>query len=113
SGRDAFARWLRTPPGAEHIRFPLLLTIEFGRHLPAGELAGFVRDHRDAHASRLAGYERLHSEAINSESADPYAMATLEFGITYERAVLAWFEALPPEIQGAENDEIQDTSSLR
>jgi DNA-binding PadR family transcriptional regulator len=30
--------------------------------------------------------------------ADPYTMATLDFGVRYERAVLEWFEALPPEI---------------
>jgi DNA-binding PadR family transcriptional regulator len=109
AGRDAFARWLSTSPGAEHIRFPLLLTIEFGRHLPSEVLARFVRDHRAAHVSRLAGYERLHREMTDSENADLYAMATLEFGISYERAVLAWFEALPPEIQGTTNVETQDS----
>ncbi|MBA2276727.1 MAG: hypothetical protein H0W06_03085, partial [Chloroflexia bacterium] len=29
---------------------------------------------------------------------DPYTLATLEFGLAYERAVLAWFDALPPAI---------------
>ena len=98
--RDAFERWIRTAPATEHIRFPLLLTIEFGRHLPAELLAGFVRDHQAAHAGKLAGYERLRSEATRSGNADPYAMATLDFGISYERAVLAWFKSLPSQIKG-------------
>ena len=29
------------------------------------------------------------------EEIDPYAVATLEFGIVYERAVLQWFDQLP------------------
>jgi len=27
-------------------------------------------------------------------------MATLDFGLAYERAVLAWFDQLPPAIRG-------------
>jgi hypothetical protein len=29
------------------------------------------------------------------EEIDPYAVATLEFGIIYERATLDWFDQLP------------------
>src|SRR4051812_37628519 len=34
AGREAFREWIATEPGAENIRFPLLLTVLFGRHLP-------------------------------------------------------------------------------
>jgi hypothetical protein len=78
----------------------LLLTIEFGRHLPAGRLAGFVHHHRAAHARKLAEYEHLHRAALESGHRDPYAIATLDFGIAHERAALDWFEQLPPEIRG-------------
>lgn len=109
AGREAFAQWIRTPPGPDHIRSPLLLTVEFGRHLPPDVLADFVRDRRTAHAGKLAGYERLHSDAKAAGNADPYAMATLEFGIAYERAALTWFDELSPVIRGTTNDQPRDS----
>jgi len=102
AGRAAFASWAEREPGPESIRFPLLLTLAFGRHLPPGRLAAIVGRHRAAHAARLAGYERTRT-AIETAGMgdDPYAQATLEFGVGYERAVLAWFDRLPPAIRGA------------
>jgi len=101
AGRAAFAAWVDREPGPETIRYPLLLTIGFGRHLPPERLAAFVRDHRAEHARRLARYEQLHEagRAAGSQP-DPYARATLEFGLAYERAVLAWFDQLPPAVGG-------------
>ncbi len=99
-GRSAFARWIDHEPGPEHIRFPLLLTIEFGRHLPAERLHAFVRHHRAIHARRLAQYQQVHQGALDSGHQDPYAIATLQFGLAHERAALEWFEQLPPEIRG-------------
>jgi DNA-binding PadR family transcriptional regulator len=101
AGRDAFAEWLAREPGPETIRFPLLLTILFGRHLPPERLAGFVATHRRVHADRLADYQRQRAELGDAiAAAEPYAIATLDFGIAYEQAVLDWFDALPPAIKG-------------
>ncbi len=98
-GREVFADWVRKPPSTENIRFPLLLTLAFGRHLPAHLLASFVTRHRYIHTDRLAAYERQRDEMPPGyERIDPYAVATLEFGITYERAVLQWFGELPPSL---------------
>ena len=94
AGRAAFREWLQQPPGAEQIRYPLLLTIAFGRHLPPARLASFVAEHRVIHEQRLAGYRALKAEA--GEHLDDYATATLDFGIRYEAAVLDWFDHLPP-----------------
>jgi DNA-binding PadR family transcriptional regulator len=99
AGRAAFAEWVGREPGPEIIRYPLLLTIAFGRHLPAERLAEFVSAHRAVHAARLETYERTHTEVM-AEGGDPYARATLEFGLTYERAVLTWFDGLAPEVGG-------------
>ncbi|HEU4421078.1 MAG TPA: PadR family transcriptional regulator [Pilimelia sp.] len=102
TGRKAFAEWAARAPGHETIRFPLLLTVMFGRHVPPEHLAAFVTEHRSAHAERLAHYERRQAQPWEGPAeAEPYARATLEFGLAYERAVLAWFEALPPTITGA------------
>lgn len=96
AGRAAFAEWIDQEPGRELIRFPLLLTLSFGRHLPPERLAAFVETHRAVHAQRLADYETQHAAArAAGADADPYALATLEFGLAYERAVLDWIDRLP------------------
>jgi DNA-binding PadR family transcriptional regulator len=104
AGRAAFAEWIERPPGPETIRFPLLLTVLFGRHLPAERLAGFLDTHRASHAQRLAFYEAA-AAGLTEEAAaeEPYAVATLRFGLAYERAVLDWFDALPAGLGSASN----------
>lgn len=100
AGRAAFLEWLGHEPGPEQIRYPLLLTMHFGRHLPPGRLAAFVAEHRARHLARLAGYER--KRLPSGDQMDASAQATLDFGIIYERAVLAWMAALPAELTGTE-----------
>ena len=63
AGREAFAAWIDREPGPENIRFPLLLTIEFGRHLEPERLAAFVHAHRADHARCLARYEAMQHAA--------------------------------------------------
>ena len=105
AGREAFAAWIDQEPGPEHIRFPLLLTVSFGRHLPPARLRAFVEQHRRVHAARLADYERQHAEATAPGiDPDPYALVTLEFGLAYERAVLGWFDQLPSRLPGWSTD---------
>ncbi len=102
-GRAAFAAWVAEPPGNELIRFPLLLTIVFGAHVPPETLSAHVAHHRDIHARRLAEYETHQAAALLAPSAQrpsPYQWATLEFGLRYERAVLDWFDTLPADIRG-------------
>jgi DNA-binding PadR family transcriptional regulator len=99
AGRAAFGAWASEEPGLETIRFPLLLKMSFGRFLPPERLASFLRSHRDIHARRLADYE-AHLAEGESEGRDVYREATFAFGIAYERAVLAWFDALPAELRG-------------
>ncbi len=101
SGRAAFAEWIDHDPGPEHIRFPLLLTMMFAAHLPGHRVAAIVAAHRAMHAERLAGYQRDEAEVRADPDADPFALATLEFGLCYERAVLDWFDRLPALIPEA------------
>jgi DNA-binding PadR family transcriptional regulator len=95
AGRKAFADWIAREPGPEIIRFPLLLTVLFGRYVTPERLAEVVAGHRKVHAERLAAYERARAERVRAEGVeDPFGAATLDFGIRYERAVLDWFEAI-------------------
>ena len=93
AGRAAFATWAARGPGAETIRIPLLLAVCFGHYLPPDRLAATLARHRASHAARLAAYEA--ERAGCDWSAQPYGLATLDFGIAYERATLAWFDTLP------------------
>jgi len=102
SGRAAFAEWVRREPGPENIRFPLLLTMVFGRHLEPERLAEIVAHHRQRHCERLIRYEEMRGAALGApDEPDVYRMATLSFGLHYERAVLDWFDELPAAIRGA------------
>lgn len=99
AGRVAFAAWVKRQPGEETIRFPLLLTVAFGRHLPPQRLAAFLAHHRAMHQTRLATYEEQQAAGrAAGDAADPFVLATLDFGLAYERAVLSWFDGLPASI---------------
>ncbi len=97
TGREAFRDWLEQEPGQEQIRYPLLLTLAFGRHLPAERLAEFLGHHRANHEHQLRTYleERSSAEAAGARPRD---LITLDFGIRYETAVLDWFDHLPGEL---------------
>lgn len=107
AGRAAFKEWASQEPGPETIRFPLLLTISFGRHIEPDQLAAFIARHRAIHARRLAEYE-AHRDEAGEDERDIYGEATLAFGLAYERAVLAWFDSLPPELRPAQAEEADD-----
>jgi Virulence activator alpha C-term len=76
--------------------------VSFGRFLPPDRLATFLRQHQEAHAELLRTYEsQLRELGAEGSETDPFARATLEFGIAYERAVLDWFAASAPAITAA------------
>ena len=100
TGRAAFREWVVREPGMEQVRFPLLVTIMFARHVPPQRLAEIVAAHRTAHEERLAAYRERREELRNTAASDEFRLATLEFGLQYERAVLAWFDALPKLLSG-------------
>ncbi len=100
AGRAAFAEWVDAPPGPDQVRIPLLLTIAFADHLPADRLAELVAGQREVHEERLARY-REHQAALSRADGVPAArLATLEFGLRHEEAVLDWFDALPGLLRG-------------
>ncbi|MFD8395945.1 PadR family transcriptional regulator [Streptomyces sp. NPDC059680] len=90
-GREAFALWIATPPGAEQIRYPLLLTIAFGGHIDRARLQCYVDHHRTEHQHRLKAYQAR----LGTGATDAYQRATLAFGVRYEEAVIAWMDDLP------------------
>jgi len=93
NGRAAFAEWIVREPAPEVIRFPLLLTINFGAWVGSERVLDFAAHQRPAHEERLAAYRELEKVAV--EYGQPFVGATVAFGIHYERAVLAWMDELP------------------
>ena len=106
AGRRAFREWLAQPPGEEQIRYPLLLTLAFARHLDEAKLAAFLASHRAVHAARLETYHQTRS-AAQAAGATPRDLVTLDFGIRYETAVLDWFDHLPADL-GTRRGRVRD-----
>jgi DNA-binding PadR family transcriptional regulator len=98
AGREAFREWIEAEPGTEQIRYPLLLKLAFGRHLRPDLVAEFVASHRQIHAERLEQYRALVPGL--TAAGERFALATLDFGIRYETAVLEWFDHLPAVLDG-------------
>lgn len=94
-GREAFRAWAAQTPRDETIRFPLLLAVALGRHADPDVLADHLAAHRDRHADRLEAYDQAWAAATASTDPDAHAMATLDFGRSYERMVVDWFDRLP------------------
>lgn len=104
AGRQAFAAWVARPPAEETIRFPLLLAVAFGGHQDQTLLRSHLAAHHEIHRKRLADYEvRARAALAAGEQADPWAGATLDFGLRYERMVLEWFDGLPALLPGGED----------
>jgi len=97
AGRHAFQSWLEQEPGQEQIRYPLLLTLAFARHLHPNQVTEFLSRHRAVHSARLQAYqdERAAAEAVGATARD---LITLDFGLRYETAVLDWFDHLPRDL---------------
>jgi hypothetical protein len=99
SGRDRYRSWLTRQLPDDTIRIPVLLAVSFGSVLDPHELKELLGRNRDAHRERLAEYEQLHADLAPLQDDDPWARATVSFGIAYERAVLDWFTTLPPSVR--------------
>jgi DNA-binding PadR family transcriptional regulator len=96
AGKRAFRAWISQPPGPEQMRFPLLVTLWFGRHLDRDTLAAFLDAGRREHDERLRLYRAVADRVPRD---DPHTAAVVGFGLAYEQAVLEWLDdlrATPP-----------------
>jgi DNA-binding PadR family transcriptional regulator len=91
AGKRAFRAWIAQEPGPEQIRFPLLVTLWFGRHLDRDTLARFLDANRREHEKRLRLYRKV-AERVPPD--DPHTGAVVGFGLAYEQAVVAWLDDL-------------------
>ena len=89
AGKRAFTTWLGEPVGREHHRSPLLLRTAFAGRATAAQRRALFTAERGVHEHTLAAMR----EQQKASPGDRYANATLEFAITYERALLRWIDA--------------------
>ena len=96
AGKRAFRAWLAEDPGADHARNPLVLRVGFGAHHQAGAVAPLVADARTRHQEQLAT-NRSRVTQLKKEGGDPFQLATAEWGVSYERALLRWLDTVPTD----------------
>jgi DNA-binding PadR family transcriptional regulator len=96
-GREAFREWVNTPPEPENLRIPLLLRLTFADEIDPARLHQTLSEHRDLHARRLEEYHQLDGQ-LTAGGVPIEARVTLAYGISYESAVLRWFEELPDSL---------------
>jgi DNA-binding PadR family transcriptional regulator len=93
AGKRAFSRWLAEPAGRDQLRNPLLLRAAFGGLHNSKQLAELYEAQGEVHSARLA---ELREELKAAKKADDqFQVATLEFAITYQRALLKWLDSAP------------------
>lgn len=93
AGKRAFSRWLSEPAGRDQLRNPLLLRAAFGGLHNQNQLAELYATQGEVHSNRLAELREELKAAKKSD--DPYRVATLEFAIAYQRALIKWLDAAP------------------
>ncbi len=91
AGERAFTAWIARDPAEGLRRFPLLLTVFFGNHVPREELARMLRIQRAQHEAKLAEFRRR-LPAVEPEH--PYPALTLRFGIMNEEMILKWIDSI-------------------
>jgi DNA-binding PadR family transcriptional regulator len=99
AGRSAFRRWVNTNPEPENLRLPLLLRLTFSDAIDSDRLTEMLTTHRQAHVARLKEYKALDRQ-LAAHGVPQEHRVTLGFGISYEEAVLAWFDRLPAALTG-------------
>jgi hypothetical protein len=73
------------------LRLRIALSVFFGQHLSAAELAGFVAHAQARHRQQLHVYQAL----LESMAADPDCDDTvLQLGIAYETMMLHWLKTV-------------------
>jgi DNA-binding PadR family transcriptional regulator len=93
SGKRAFGRWLSEPVGRDQLRNPVTLRVAFGKLHDEQQLAELYRDAEKYHAEALAEAREQAKEA--GRDGDEFAVAALNFAISYHRAAQAWLKSAP------------------
>jgi len=93
AGLEALRGWLATPETEPtEIRDTALLKLFFGGLGDPEGVAALARSQHEAHERKLELYEKL--EATAARGRDEHSLATLKFGLAYERAAVAFWKSI-------------------
>jgi DNA-binding PadR family transcriptional regulator len=92
-GRAAFATWISAPPGPILMRWPLALTMYFGKYVDDAKLREVVAVQRARHAATLTTLRGLRS-VVRAPAGDPHVAAVLELGIGFHQLVIEWLDTV-------------------
>ena len=93
AGRQAFERWIAQIPGDIVMRFPLALSMYFGEHIDAAQLAAILEEHRARHSAEIARLRAFAPEVSATDS--PHLAEVLRLGIMFHDVILRWIETSP------------------
>ncbi|MBA2416850.1 MAG: PadR family transcriptional regulator [Geodermatophilaceae bacterium] len=94
AGKRAFVAWLSEPAGPDQSRNPVLLRLGFGPNHSADQLRTLVTGAKAAHEQALGRHKETVTRLRQGKDAS-FALATAEFGVAYEKAVLKWLDTVP------------------
>ena len=94
TGKRAFTRWLNEPAGRDQLRNPLLLRAAFGELHNTKQLAELYESQHEEREAKLEELKVQFKEA-KKQQADSFLLSTLDFAITYQKAVLKWLASAP------------------
>ena len=94
AGKRAFTRWLGDPAGRDQLRNPLLLRAAFGELHTEKQLEELYESQREEREAKLEELKLQIKEAKKQE-ASAFHLSTLEFALTYQKAVLRWLTSAP------------------
>ena len=104
SGRAALDAWLARPTEEPtEVRDLGLLKLFFGALAGPGDVATLAERQRDAHAERLAVYEKVRDAHVDRSAS--FQASTVGLGLAFERAAVAFWEEIlhdPPEHAGTD-----------
>lgn len=94
AGKRAFSSWLSQPVGPDYSRNPVLLRLGFGMHHDGAQLSALVAAAKSEHQEALQRHRSTLAE-LKKDGGDRFALASTEFGVAYEKAILKWLDTVP------------------
>jgi DNA-binding PadR family transcriptional regulator len=91
AGRTAFESWAEQGPGKANLRLPLLLFTTLGKHIGRDRMLDILRAERKVQAAQVRTLSAVRV-TFESSGADPYSIATVDYGATMARASLRWID---------------------
>jgi len=100
TGKNTLSAWLTEPTGeTTEVRDLGLLKLFFGGLTQTSDIVALAREQERLHRQRLARYEELEAD-ITDEQEATYELATLQMGMYFERAMVAFWSSILEEPSG-------------